>query len=81
MKFLILILYSIFTLSAYSQHFNKQNSYIDALELARIFRQNTKLKDSNNQNLINAYYSILVVFLRNIILIVSPFILILFCLS
>ena len=59
MKFLILILYSIFTLSAYSQHFNKQNSYIDALELARIFRQNTKLKDSNNQNLINAYYSIL----------------------
>lgn len=52
-----LLLFSCFL--ANSQTYNKQNTYLDALELTKIYKQNARLLDSNNRNLYAAFYLIL----------------------
>lgn len=52
-----LLLFSCFL--ANSQTYNKQNTYLDALELTKIYKQNAHLLDSNNRNLYAAFYLIL----------------------
>jgi hypothetical protein len=61
MKYLIIIILSIVmnSFNVRAQIYNKQNTYIDALELARILKQNALVNDSSNQNLVAAYYEIL----------------------
>lgn len=58
-KICILFLLLSINNSLIAQVYNKQNTYLDALELTRIYKQNLKANDSNNQELKAAYFSIL----------------------
>lgn len=59
MRVILFISFCLGSQFIYGQTFNKQNTFIDALDLAKIYDQNSKLLDSQNSNLDNAYYSVL----------------------